>query len=239
VAPPAAPAAPAAPTTTPIRTDKDGFVLPAGHFSVQELIDAAARFLQRNILYSEMEMPSAMAGGFFHFQKELALDALGCEEVLGQLLYLKGYALLELDAQKKIYEVVFMGGQRAREVFTSALRRTPEEILQRPRLKQVVFTEVKLEHINANIATNALRPFFAIGAGPAASIGPTFGTAGSNSVILISGFQDQVAQMIQLLRACDVTGPEVPADVNERIMRLEQTVQQLQQQRDEGKPAGK
>ena len=233
---PAAPA-PAPADPNPIRVGKDGFVLPAGEFGILDLITAAATYLQRNILWAPAEMGQSPGGTSFTFQKELALDAPGCEEVLCELLYMKGYALLTVDADKGIYEVVFMTGQRGREVTGSALRRTPEEILRRPRLKQCVITEVKLEHINATIATNALRPFFAA-SGPAGGSSAVIGTAGSGSALLIAGFQDQVAQMIQILKASDVPGPEVPADVLERIARLEQKVQQLEQQL-EAKAAGK
>jgi hypothetical protein len=228
--------APAATEPSPIRTGKDGFVLPAGEFNLVDLITAAATYLQRNIVWNPTELAQSPQGASFTFQKELVLDAVGCEEVLMQLLYLKGYALVMVDEQKGIYEVVFLPGQRGRTVIENAPRRTPEEILRRPNLKQYVLTEIRLEHINATVATNALRPFFGSqqGGSPGGSI--TLGTAGSNSVLLVSGFQDQLAQVIRLLKSCDVPGNEVPADALERIARLEKMVQQLQQQL-EAKPA--
>jgi hypothetical protein len=249
--PPAAqPAAEGAPTLSTIRTGKDGFVLPEGTIDLADLIDSAARYLQRNIFYAPQELAQAPSGTTIVLQRELALDAIGCEEVLGELLYMRGFALLTVNADKNLYEVVFLFGQRAREVTLSAQRRTVDEILKRPRLKQPVITEIQLQHINASVATNALRPFFANQAGPSQNgLGLTFGTAGSNMTLLVSGFQDQVAQLIRLVQACDVpqkdVGPgegpgQVGVDLDQRLKRIEARLDKIEAgpAPHDGKPAG-
>jgi hypothetical protein len=217
-----------------IRIGKDGFVLPAGDIEIRDLIDASARFLQRNILYRQEEL--AQAHPPLSFQKELALDAIGCEEVLCQLLYVRGLALLTLDADRGLYEVVSMQGPRAREVMLNVQRRTPEEVLRRPNLKQPVLTAVQLQHINANIATNALRPFFAHASGQMGG-GISFGTAGGNRSLLICGFQDQVASAVRLLQSCDVPGNIDPNEFEMRLQRLEAAVAQIATPRPKDAPA--
>lgn len=239
--PPAAaqPVAESAPTLSTIRTGKDGFVLPEGTIDLADLIDSAARYLQRNIFYLPQELAQAPGGTTIALQRELALDAIGCEEVLCELLYMRGFALLPRNTDKNLYEVVFMLGARAREVTMSAQRRTVDEILKRPRLKQPVITEVQLQHINATIATNALRPFFANQGGPQSGPGLTFGTAGSNMTLLVSGFQDQVVQLIRLVQACDVpqkdVGPgegqgvgQVGGDLDQRLKRIEARLDKIE-----------
>lgn len=216
------------PAAAEITIGKQGFVVPKGELTLRELIDKAAIYLKRNIFYSPQEL--AQAGGQpVVFQNELAVDALGCEDLLSQILLMRGLAVLVIDPQKGLYEVVFMAGPRAREVYASAVRRTPAEILRRPQLREMVTTDVQLEHINAQIATNSLRPFFAShgGGGPSTSI--MIGTAGNDRSLLVTGVQSQVAQLLQMLKTCDVPQRDAP-ELEQRLVQLEQRIQQLQQQ---------
>lgn len=218
--------APATTTTTAaqtapgdrIRVDKDGFVLPAAEIDLDELIGATARYLQRNIICDPGELARA-SGPPLRLQKELALDALGCEEVVSQLLYVRGFALLAIDADRGLYEVVHLDGPRQNEVITAAPRRSVDEILRRPRLKMFVLTEVPLQHIDATVAANALRPFY--GQASSRSGGRnanvvTFGTMGSPGSLLIAGFQDQVAHAIHLVHACDRPRADAAAAIEPR-----------------------
>jgi len=187
--------------------DTDGartFVHAAGEVSINDLIDRCASFLDYNILVSPQELAVCTGGGGIKLQKRVETDRDGCEELLANLLYRHGLVLTVLDQELGMLEVIHASGPRGREIQTRALLRTPEQVLARPRLKVPVMTTVPLQHINATIATNALRPFFAStgGPGPAASL--TLGNVGNSSAMLLSGMQDQVAHAINLIRACDV-----------------------------------
>ena len=229
--PPAARAAAPPPASKPrddtaIRIDQSGFVLRAGAIDPQELVEATAKFLGRNILWAASERGQGR-GEPFDLQKDLALDARGCEEVVSKLLYSRGFVIMPLHADKGLFEVVSMNGSRAREVMGAAIARTPEEILRQPDLKMVVYTQLELQHIDANYAANSLRPFFA----QTAANQPTMviGTAGSTSTLLLSGFQDQVAQALRLVRVCDrpETRPQ-QVQIEQRLAAIEQQLQALQ-----------
>jgi type II secretory pathway component GspD/PulD (secretin) len=209
-----------------IRIGSDGFVLPAGDIELRELIEAAAYYLQRNIVSNPDELRRA-GGEPLHLQKELAVDALGCEDVLSQMLYMRGFAVIEVDSDKRLYEVIHLQGTRAAEVAASAPHRAPEEILRRPHLKQYVVTEVQLQHVDAQKACSMLRPFFAnaIGGMASNSLRLVVGTMGNRSSLLLGGFQDDLAQAILLVRACDTahanTAEPEEDDLAQRVRQLE------------------
>jgi hypothetical protein len=207
-----------------------GFVLEAGDVPIEELIDSAAQFLNRNILYLPAEVQSGPKGAAVsvHLQNRLELDANGCEEMLCTLLYSRGFALTVLDPSRNLYEVILMTGARAKELGTRAVYMSPDEVLRRPQLRMTVLTTVELQHINAPVAVNALRPFFAQGGN-----GPTLqlGNAGNNASLLLQGFADQVTVAIRLLRECDKPPPpNQPPELVTRIQQLEQQVQSLREQ---------
>ena len=213
------------PETVKIRIGTDGFVLPAGHIALQELVDRAADYLDWNIYvekYAKLTLDSP--DGIVRMQNPLALDALGCEELLSSLLYMREMALVTVDRDKKVYEVIHLQGQRARTAMQEATRRSPEEVLSRPNLKVPVMTEVHLERIQAERARNALRPF-CVGSSHIGQV--DIATAGSDSTVILRGFQHQVAQVIQLLRAADASESEISGPVSARIDHLEQTIVNL------------
>lgn len=223
----AEPAVSTAKTPNPRAVAGQGFVLEPGDINAGDLIDAAAKFLNRNILYSPAELQQACAGRPIHLQRRLELDARGCEEVLSSLLYIQGLALVPLDPERGFHEVIAMNGPRGRELGSRAVPLTPEEILARPYLKIQVLATVELQHINAVIATNSLRPFFANN-NPNSTAGLTLGNAGSNRAILLQGFSDQVAAAIRVLRQVDQPAAETTPDMEQRLQQLEQQVRALQ-----------
>ena len=221
--------APAA-STTGIHADGVTFTLPEGKVGIEELIDAAARFLGRNILTNPAELAGAGQGSSFVLHKPVAVDAAGCEELLYNLLYTKGFAVVPIDPDKGFYEVVAMAGPRGRELTSRPTKRSAEAVLRRPDFKEYVLVAVPLQHINATIATNALRPFFASGGGGMAGSSLTLGNVGNNTSILLQGFGDQVAAAIRLLQECDKSAPVEPPALQERVAALEATVARLQAQ---------
>ncbi|MGE3171489.1 MAG: hypothetical protein AB7O97_02610 [Planctomycetota bacterium] len=187
-----------------IRVGADGFVLPAGQVELTELVAAAAFYLQRNLLAEPEELARTAP---LHFQKELALDALGCEDVVTQLLYMRGFAVIEVDAARGLYEVLLIAGPRGAEVVERAPCRSADAVLRRPHLKQYVFTEVQLDCLDAEAAADQLRRLLGAAAGPSQHRlgGVVFGALGNARTLLLAGFQDEVAQAIRLVRVCDAS----------------------------------
>lgn len=212
-----------------IRIDHHGIVLPAAEIGVEELIAAAARYLQRNIGCDPTELTGA-ATNPLRLQKELALDALGCEDMLSQLLATRGLALVPTDADRGLYQVVRIDGPRQAEIADNALRRSPEEILLRPQLHVYVMTAVPLEHVDAAEAAKTLRTFFAVQptrAGPMVHLPLAFGAMGGGQTLLIAGFQDQVATALGLVRACDRPNRRIEPSVDARLGQIETLLQKV------------
>ena len=145
---------------------------------------------------------------------------------MSQLLYSKGFALVPLDMSKGLYEVIHMQGPRRAELQSRAIYMTPEEVLRRPNLKMVVLTAVPLEHIQVQVATNSLRPFFAQAGRAGATL--TLGNVGNNRAMLVQGFSDQVATAIRMLRLVDVPNEVRGPTLATRIQALEKRVAELE-----------
>lgn len=216
--------------------DKVPFVLDAGDLEIKALIDKAAGHLGWNILTNEQELANAAGGNArVTLQTRVVTDDAGCEELLTTLLGTRGFVLTVLDSDKQLYEVISLVGARAREVFATAKMKSVDDVLARPNLRVPVTTVVKLDHINATVANNALRPFFAnMGGSPVGSI--TLGTVGNQSAMLISGMQNQVAGAVRLLQQCDTADAPDPTQVSlqqridalgARIAALEQAIAAL------------
>jgi hypothetical protein len=219
---------------------KAPFVFEPGVVGVRTLIDRCGTYLQRNILVDDVELmpnrkqrpaPPAAAGAAgaaepppdgpsVELQLPVVTDRDGCEELLQGLLWTRGLAIVPVDEAKGVYEVLAMSGQRGREVQMRALQRTPEQVLARPALRQFVTVVTSLEHVNANFATNSLRPFFSVqGQTPFGSV--SLGTAGTATSLLLNGPQDAVANALRLLRAVDVPQPpDVKPELEARFEAL-------------------
>jgi hypothetical protein len=212
---------------------KEPFVVEAGELTLSSLVDRSASYLGYNILLNPQEMAAGPAPVTVRLQHALKLDRQECEEFLTIILHRSGFALVQLDDRGSMREIVSMSGPRAREVTARAVARTVDEVLARPSLKVPVTTVFELKHINATIATNALRPFFASTGAPTGGGTLTLGNVGNNSAMLLSGTQDLVAQAIRLLQRCDTPPPpEETAKAEallERIAQLEQRLQALEQ----------
>src|SRR5690606_24993153 len=144
------------------------FVLEAGETKLTELVDRCAQHLGWSILSSPQELASP-AMQEIRTQTRIEVDRDGCIDLLSTMLARAGFVLTELDAQKNLYEILAMNGPRRLEIMGRAVRRTPEQILARPSLRMPVSTVIELKHVNAMVATTALRPFIAQ-AGPTASL---------------------------------------------------------------------
>jgi hypothetical protein len=215
------------------------FTLPAGQIALPDLIDRCASYLGCNILRNpvELQMSSRPDAQATTLQQPITTDKAGCEEMLTTMLWSQGFALVEVDSTNGTREVISLHGPRARDITANAKVCTVEQILARPNLKIAVSTTVPLQHVNAPIVVNSMRPFLASTAGPGlASI--TLGAAGNVNTILITGMQHQVAQAIELIRKVDVPPPAAtgtpPVSMVERLTQkieeLEKRIAALEQQ---------
>lgn len=125
------------------------------------------------------------------------------------MLYIKGFAVVPRgEGALEILEIVSMIGPRNREVTNGARYVTPDELhLYRNQTGVPILTTVVLKNINATIATNALRPFFA-GGGATGAGTPTLGNVGNNTAMLIQGFGPQVYAAVKLLELVDIPTEE-------------------------------
>lgn len=230
---------------------KAPFVFEPGVVELRTVIERCGTYLQRNILVDDSELsvasgqprarqqrpaaPAAAApaaadpqvGPFVELQLPVVTDRDGCEELLTSLLWTRGLTMVPLDEAKGVYEVLAVNGARGREVLARAVQRTPEQVLARPTLRQHVTVVYRMKHTNATIATNALRPFFA-SSGQSNSNQLTLGNVGNSASILISGPQDQVANLLQVLATADVPlPPELRSEVDVRVDALAKQNEQL------------
>ena len=105
----------------------------------------------------------------------------------------------------------------------------------RPSLRVPVATVIQLQHVNAMVANNALRPFFSnLGSNNIGSL--SIGNIGNSTSLLITGMQDQVASAIGLIRQCDVPQGEPKPDLDTRLAELERRIAALEKAIAELKP---
>ncbi|HEU4419474.1 MAG TPA: hypothetical protein VFT55_11090 [Planctomycetota bacterium] len=223
---------------------KAPFVFEPGVVELRTLIERCGSYLQRNILVDDSELmpakasrsrvpaPAAAAGAdnappgpFVELQLPVVTDRDGCEELLTSLLWARGLALVPLDEPKRVYEVVSLNGPRAREIPLRAVLRTPEQVLARPTLRQFVSVVYTLKHTRADMASNALRPFFTASGNWVGSL--NLGNVGNQTSIVLSGPQDLVASGLLLLQTADV--PQPPEAKTDPTVRLDALAQQHEQ----------
>jgi hypothetical protein len=215
---------PASLSRAAVQATKDGLVLPAGEFTVAELIDAVSTFLCRNYLFDGTEILHAQG---FSLQRPIALDALGSEEMLYALLSTRDFAVLPLDEQRGIYQIVSLDpGQRRNDVLVSTPWRSNEEILRRPHLREIVVTAVDLERADAVTLANTLR-------GACAALGPwrpggLIASASDRRWLMLHGYREVVAQAITFARQFDrLCPPPVQDPLLLRVQQLEREVAEL------------
>lgn len=219
---PAQQVAPSPPEHGAIVANKDGLVLPAREFSVAELIEATATFLCRNYLYDPSV--TARAGGFA-LQKQLALDAFGAEEMLAALLAARGFTALPLDEPRGVWQVLPLEDPR---VLTLLPWRAPAEVLRRPRLRELAVTAIDLQHTDARALAQLLRQH---GQHGTATPPPFFAFATDSRLLLLRGYRDQIAAVLQLVHELEQAAappPRVAADeLQQRVADLEHELAEL------------
>jgi hypothetical protein len=214
-----------------IAATKHGLTLPAGDYTVVELVEATAHFLCRNYLYDPVLLAAAKG---FTLQRPIAVDALGSEEMLYALLASRDFAIWPLDEHRGLFHVVPLGeNQRPSGLSTATPWRMPDEILRRPRLREIVMTAIDLEHGDCQQLAGLLRTAFAA-QGPWRP-GMLTATGSAPHTLILHGYREQVANAILLARRYDraCTPPPPPSPPNapdQRLLALERQVAELQRQ---------
>lgn len=213
-----------------ILTNKRGLTLPAGEFTIGEMINAVAAYLCRNYIYDQAVINQRQP---LRLQREVSLDALGSEEVLYALLAARNLAALPLDEVRGIYHIVPLDQSHAHPMATIPWRR-PQDLVRRPNFREIVMTSLTLKHLDAQHVANMLRSHFSMlrtwqpGA-------PTV-TFLSNRAIMLHGYADQLAQVIAELAELDHMAKPLAAPrpsnaaLLKRLETLEREVQDLRKQ---------
>jgi hypothetical protein len=226
----------AAPAPVVAAAKRPPFVIEAGETPLPALVDRAAAYLECNIVLSERDLASAPNVPVVRLQAPISTDRDGCLDFLADALYRHGFALTWSNERLRIMEAINLAGPRAREVGNRATPRTEAEVTARPWLRMPVTVTLPLQHVNATIATNALRPFFASTGAPAGGGSLTIGNVGNSTAMIVSGMQDQVAQAIRVVRECDLPAKpelEVPemhkrvAVIEKRLAAIEARLEEL------------
>ena len=126
------------------------------------------------------------------------------------MLYIKGFAVVPRgEGDLELLEIVLMTGTRGREVTNGARYVTPDELAEyRYQTGVPILTTVPLKNINAQLANNALRPFFASTGGTNAGGSVQIGNVGNKSALLLQGFGPQVYAAVELLKLVDEPAEE-------------------------------
>lgn len=197
----------------------------AGEHPVQKLIDSAARFLGRNLLYAPDELQKCPP---IELQRKLELDPAAAEDVFSQLLFTRGLALVPRDPLRGVWEIINLNGPRRTEAANHRLVVSADEIETLARRKVHVVTRVRTEHVNAHQAAQMLRPFLAgmSQTGLSMSIGSV-----ADSSLLLSGFADDVAAAVRLVRMSDLPPAQPDKTVADRLAAVEARLAALETSR--------
>ena len=200
-----------------------GFVLKEGDHDIEDLVDRAARFLGRNILLAPAEL-QANTDRTVVLQKAMELDATGCEDIVSQLLYSKGFLIQALDEKKGLYEVLSLQSSRA-AMYLRPVPRSAEEILSRPEWVELVLVTLEFVHAYAQYMYQSLSPFYAQGGRDLGSI--TMAPVHS-SAMTVMGLRPKVAAAIRQLRAADKAAEKQNEPLYQQIQNLQQRVAALE-----------
>ncbi|MCB9887074.1 MAG: hypothetical protein H6838_16400 [Planctomycetes bacterium] len=176
-----------------------------------EFIIWAKEVTGRVFTYNDQELlQGGQAGQKVNFLGTLRFKRARFEEdffsFFQTMLYIKGFAIVPRgEGPLEILEVVYGGGPRQREITNGSRYVTPDDLPSyRNQTGVPILTTVPLKNINATIATNALRPFFAATGAGQGSGGLTLGNVGNNSAMLLQGYGPQVYAASELLKLVDV-----------------------------------
>lgn len=205
---------PALPDTQEIAVSRGPeFVLEAREYTLDELLDRAAKYLRRNYLVQWSENRDRNAVNAVFLQQRMELDALGCEEVISQLLYSCGWVMTPVDPGRGIYEWISMRGNRRQEIQARSTHMDPDEVIRRAALKVHVTTSVPIRHLNPTQVGQLVTRQTGVGSFP------------SGQVVVLSGYTDSVANALRTVAAIDQPGAAVEQSLEGRLTDIETGLQ--------------
>ncbi|HEU4419684.1 MAG TPA: hypothetical protein VFT55_12155 [Planctomycetota bacterium] len=136
---------------------------------------------------------------------------------------------MPVDELRGVFQIIALGDNPKQPGPTATTPwRSPEEILQRPRLRELVMTAVDLKHVDAQRIAQALRNHFSMQG--QWQPGVMTACASGRHTLLLHGYRDQLAQTILLARQLDklqADEPRVATEVQQRLDALEREVAAL------------
>lgn len=198
------------------------FVLEPGEHDLRQVFGAAGRFLGRNYLLADGELPGA--GVAVTLTTRVDVDAEGCESIVTNLAYSNGLAVTVLDRERGLWEVVNLYGPRRGVVEARAQKVTRDELAKLRSVPTWVTTMVATRHARATVIAQTLRPFFASNTG-----GLNLGTTGNDNSIVLSGMAVDVARAVDMIAEADQPAP-LPKVEEDRLANLERRVRELEAQ---------
>lgn len=214
------------PIADPIPAEQ--FQVTIGKHQLVDLVDAAAKFLDINVLWTREDRDGNAAAMQTEISKPLSLDRADCEDFIGDLLMRHNLALVATNSKLSLYEVINMMGPRRSVIVDRATFMAPSEVVARPSSWRFVITVVPLQHLKSNGAVSALRPFFTT---PGASQPLSIGNVGSDSVVILQGIAHVVANAIRTLEIAErAAAVEVEQQVQAvpHIMELAARIERLE-----------
>ena len=189
---------------TPVSAQADGtsparpaLTLPTGEVQVGALVELVAKYASCNILVDPAVLHGARP---YDFEQPIEVHESSALETLSSLLYVRQFALLPVVTEKRVYEVISLVGPRHGELAAAAIERTVEQVLAAPESKQFVTVVIELEHVNATVMTNSLRPLFAA---TRPRPGVTVPSVGDPKRMVMTGFQHHIASAIKVVQRVD------------------------------------
>jgi len=178
------------------------FVLTKGNHELPVVVAQMADYLERNILLDPAECGPA-GNNPLRISRDISVGADGCVDLLNSILAHRSMAIVTLNKRLEMYEVVSLQGAKRSMVSSSAQYVVIDDIEKYATLSATpILTVMPLNHVNATVATNALRPFFAAGGNMGSTI--SIGNLGDNRSLILQGMGDQVAAAVRLVRRADV-----------------------------------
>lgn len=223
-------------TQNPIMVTDDEFITfsmnESNGMELPQFIKWASELTGKRFVWTLSDLTNNPSGpvsflGTFRFRKENFKESFF--SFFQTMLYIKGFAIVPRgEDDLELLEIVLMAGTRGREITNGARYVTPEDLATyRFQTGVPILTTVPLENINAQLANNALRPFFASTGGAQAGSSLLIGNVGNKSALLLQGFGPQVYAAVELLKLVDQPTDE-PNLVVQVVPLAEQAPEELE-----------
>ena len=234
----AAPAPVAPAPDTPVEQDDDSMVFSMKEQDGMALVDFikwGQEVTGKRFTFNSQELAGGKVDFIGTFRFPRATFREDFYSFFQTMLYIKGFAVIPRgEGDLELLEIVMMAGTRGREISNGSIYVEPEQIGNyRYQAGVSVLTTVQLGSINAQLACNALRPFFASTGGSNSGGSVQIGTVGNKSALLLQGFGPQVYAAVELLKLVDqpsesrADGLRVVADAKRKALVLSGTQEQV------------